>query len=200
MSGQRGPTKRSTERLDLITQAASVEIIRHGFDNLSVSDIAEAAGLSVGGMYRYITTKTDLLVMVCRGIYDGVREQLGEIAAGDESHEAKLRSAIDLYLRECENQRAQIAMVYREYRRLPDDAQRFFMQREKAIADVFADLIRGGCGRGVFQPVDATVLAMDIVFLGHMPSFKKWALLGEVSAEQLRGEQVELVLGRLLPR
>lgn len=31
-------------------------------------------------------------------------------------HEAKLHAAIDLYLRECENQRAQIAMVYREYR------------------------------------------------------------------------------------
>ena len=135
--------------MSTFTEAASVEIIRHGFDNLSVSDIAEAAGLSVGGMYRYISTKTDLLVMMCEGIYDGVRERLGEIAAGDEGHEAKLRAAIDLYLRECENQRAQIAMVYREYRRLPDDAQRFFMQREMAIADVFADLIRAGCSHQV---------------------------------------------------
>ncbi|ALL79371.1 hypothetical protein AD006_29240 (plasmid) [Pseudonocardia sp. EC080610-09] len=194
MATRRGPNRRSAERLELITRTASVEITKHGFDNLSVSDLAEAAGLSVGGMYRYITTKTDLLVMVCRSIYDGVREQLGEIAAGDGPHEEKLRAAIEVYLRECENRQAQIAMVYREYRRLPEDAQRFFMSREQAIADVFADLVRAGRAKGVFRPVDATVVATDIVFLGHMPSFKGWALRGEVTPQALRHEQVELVL------
>lgn len=191
------PSKRSAARRATIARVASVEITRHGFDNLSVSDIAEAAGLSVGGIYRYISTKTDLLVMVCGSIYDGVREQLGEISAGMESHEVKLRAAIDLYLRECENQRTQIGMVYREYRRLPEDAQRFYMERERAISDVFADLIRAGCNKGVFRQVNPTVLATDIVFLGHMPSFKGWALRDDVTADDLRHEQVELFLARL---
>jgi len=195
--GRTEKSPRSREKLDHITRVAAREITEHGFDSLAVSDIASAAGVSVGGIYRYITTKTDLLVMVCRGIYDGVREQLGEIVAGDDPLDQRLATAVDLYLRECEGQREQIAMVYREYRNLPQDAQQFFMQRESAIADVFADLIRAGCKRGTFQPVDATVLAMDIVFLGHMPSFKGWALRGVVTDEEFRREQVALVMSRV---
>ncbi|MEJ2871499.1 TetR/AcrR family transcriptional regulator [Actinomycetospora sp. OC33-EN08] len=190
---------RAVARMDKITEAASQEIIEHGFDGLSVSDIAAAAGMSVGGIYRYITSKGDLLVMVCKGIYDGVREQLGEIAAGEGSFEERLRAAIDVYLRECEAKRTQIAMVYREYRRLPEDAQRFFMQREQAIADVFADLVRAGAKSGAFRPVDASVLSFDIVLLGHLPAFKGWALRGVVSSEELRREQIQLIMGRLVP-
>lgn len=192
-------SQKAAARMDKITEAASREIIEHGFDGLSVSTIAAAAGMSVGGIYRYITSKGDLLVMVCKGIYDGVREQLGEIAAGEGGFEDRLRAAIEFYLRECEDKRAQIAMVYREYRRLPDDAQRFFMQREQAIADVFADLIRAGAKNGVFRPVDASVLSFDIVLLGHLPSFKGWALRGVVSSEELRHEQISLIMSRVLP-
>lgn len=186
-------------RMDQITEAASQEIIEHGFDGLSVSDIAAAAGISVGGIYRYITSKNDLLVMVCKGIYDGVREQLGEIAAGGGTFEDRLAAAIEFYLRECEVKRTQIAMVYREYRRLPEDAQRFFMQREQAIADVFADLLRAGAKHGAFRPVEASVLSFDIVLLGHLPSFKGWALRGVVSSEELRREQAHLIMSRVLP-
>lgn len=192
-------SRKSVERLDKITQAATQEIIEHGYDNLSVSTIASAAGLSVGGIYRYITTKNDLLVMVCKNIYDGVREQLGEIVAGEPPFDQRLTLAIDFYLRECESKRSQVAMVYREYRRLPTDAQRFFMQREKAIADVFADLIRAGAKAGAFRPVDATVLSFDIVLLGHLPAFKSWALGGVVTSDELRREQIALVLSRVLP-
>lgn len=194
-----GRTRKSEARLDTITQAAAREIIEHGFDDLSVSDIAAAAGLSVGGIYRYITTKTDLLVMVCKGIYDGVRESLGEIAAGEGTFEERMTAALNFYLMESQAKRTQIAMVYREYRRLPEDAQRFFMQREQSIADVFGDLIRAGAKTGAFRPVDAAILSFDIVLLGHLPAFKGWALHGVVSDDEVRREQITLILSRLLP-
>lgn len=196
---KRGPNKRSADRLKTITKAASREIVLRGYDNLSVGDIAEAAGMSVGGIYRYIKTKTDLLVMVCEGIYDGVREELGEIVASDAVYDVKLASAVDHYLVICENRRAEITMVYREYRQLPAEAQQHFMQREQAIADLFADLLRAGMRAGAFRGVDATLLAIDIVFLGHLPSFKGWALRGAgTTPNALRSEQVDLILSRVV--
>lgn len=196
---KRGPNKRSADRLTAITKAASREIVLRGYDNLSVGDIADAAGISVGGIYRYIKTKTDLLVMVCKGIYDGVREELGEIIASDAVYDVKLASAIDHYLVSCENRRAEITMVYREYRQLPAEAQQHFMQREQAIVDLFADLLRAGMRAGAFRGVDANLLAIDIVFLGHLPSFKGWALRGAgTTPDALRREQIDLVLSRVV--
>ena len=38
-------------------------IVERGFDSLSVNELAQRCGISVGGMYRHIRTKTDVLVM-----------------------------------------------------------------------------------------------------------------------------------------
>lgn len=180
-----------------IAAAASRYIIEHGYDNLSVNELANEVGISIGGMYRYIKTKSDLLVMVCQDIYDDMRDQLGGIAADSGPVEFKFPAAIDLYLREVDKKRAQVAMMYREYRSLPMDAQLLYKQSETAIADVFVDLIGAGIRRGSFAPVNARVLAFDIVFLGHMPAFKWWALRDSVLSDEVRREQVALVMSRV---
>jgi AcrR family transcriptional regulator len=195
-SGSRA--QRSAQRRGHITAVATQQIMERGFENLSVNDLAAAVGISVGGMYRYINTKTDLLVMACQDIYGGLRDQLGDQAAGPEPIEEKLASVIDLYLRSCHDKREQIAMMYREYRSLPRDAQQEYKQRELAISTIFTDLIRSGIRRGAFQPVEESVLAMDIIFLGHMPALKSWALHEIVGSDALLREQTALVMSRLM--
>lgn len=193
-SGAR-PSK--AERASHLQELATRHIIERGFDGVSVNDLAADLGLSVGGLYRYIKTKSDLLVMACETIYGGLREMLAEIATGsDRELSAKLRATIALYLRECLRNSDQILLMYREYRHLPLEAHQRYKDRELAIAGVFADLISSGARRGLFREADARVLAQDIVFLGHLPALKGWAL-GEVEQGDLIAEQVELVMGRL---
>lgn len=168
-----------------------------GFDRVSVNDLAEDLDMSVGGLYRYIHTKSDLLVMACETIYGGLREALTEVATGTE-HELpeKLRQMIRLYLRECVRHRKQILLMYREYRHLPEEAHRQFQERELGIVDVFADLITVGVRRGDFADVDVPVLARDIVFLGHLPALKGWSVR-DTDPGRLADEQVALVMQRL---
>lgn len=145
-------------------------------------------------MYRYISSKTDLLVMACEDIYRGVRDQLGGIAAGPGSVTEKLRTAFDAYMRSCWTKRPQIAMMYREYRRLPESAQQLYKEREAAIVSIFADLVRAGIHSGELREVDPTTVAVDLVYLGHMPAFKWWALRDSTSADDLHSEQADLML------
>ena len=191
--------ERSAKRRGRIAAVATQQIIERGFENLSVNDLAAAVGISVGGMYRYISTKTDLLVMVCQDIYGGLRDELGDLAAGPEPVEEKLARSIEVYLKSCQEKREEIAMMYREYRSLPRAAQQEYKQQELAIANVFTDLIRSGVRRRAFRPVDASILAMDIIFLGHLPALKSWALHDTIAPEALRREQAALVMSRLTP-
>ncbi|AKE01095.1 hypothetical protein XU06_29390 (plasmid) [Rhodococcus erythropolis] len=198
VEGRLTRVERTSKRREKITAVATQYIMERGFENLSVNDLAAAVGISVGGMYRYIDTKVDLLVMVCQNIYGDLRDELGEVAAGPEPVATKMRWAIELYLSSCEDKREQIAMMYREYRSLPTDAQREYKQRELAIGSVFADLIRSGIQHGSFRSVDPTVVAMNIVFLGHLPALKSWALHDiACSSEQLRHQQCELLMSSL---
>ncbi|WP_433604714.1 TetR/AcrR family transcriptional regulator [Prescottella agglutinans] len=172
-------------------------IIERGFDSVSVNDLADDLGMSVGGLYRYIQTKSDLLVMACETIYGGLRETLAEIATGSERDlPEKLRLMIEVYVGECVRNREQILLMYREYRHLPQEAHRRYKERELAVAGLFADLIGAGIRQGVFGDVHVQVLAQDIVLSGHLPALKGWALRG-VETEVLVAEQVELVMARL---
>ena len=191
--------QRTAEKRSRITQVASDYITKHGFEALSVEDIAAEAGISVGGIYRYIETKTDLLVMACQDIYDGLREQLAQITHGPGDHLTRLASALDYYFTASERNRHKILMMYREYRRLPPLAQEDYKNREMAISDVFADLIRSGVSQGVFNRVNVHALAYDIILLGHLPALKSWAVRARMTSEDWRKEQVALIVSRLVP-
>lgn len=185
------------ERRSRLQEVATRHIIERGFDSVSVNDLAEDLGMSVGGLYRYIQTKSDLLVMACETIYGGLRETLAEIATGSERDlPEKLRLMIEVYVGECVRNREQILLMYREYRHLPEEAHRRYKERELAIAGLFADLIGTGVRRGVFGEVNVQVLAQDVVLLGHLPALKGWALRG-VESDVLVAEQAELVMARL---
>lgn len=165
---------------------------------MSVNELASELGMSVGGLYRYIQTKSDLLVMACETIYGGLRESLSEIAtASGPELPQKLARTVGLYFEECERNREQILLMYREYRHLPQEAHERYKQRELDIVGVLADLITHGVRQGVFREVNPRVLAQDIVFMGHLPALKGWALTGIVGPNDLVSEQVELVLSRL---
>lgn len=196
----RPPRPSRAERRALLEELATRNIIERGFEGVSVNDLAEELGMSVGGLYRYIKTKSDLLVMACETIYGGLRESLAEIAtSSDRELPEKLRLAIEAYLRECLRNRDQILLMYREYRHLPREAHQRYKDRELGIVGVFADLISSGTRRGVFRQADPRVLAQDIVFLGHLPALKGWALRAGAEPADLTGEQVELVMSRLRP-
>jgi AcrR family transcriptional regulator len=184
-------------RRSLLPALATRHIIDRGFEGFSVNELAVDLGISVGGLYRYIKAKSDLLVMACESIYGGLREQIAEITTGDAPLPDKLRASIELYLRECEKNRDQILLMYREYRHLPAEAHQRYKDRERGVACVFADLIGSGVRRGIFREVEPTVLAEDIVLLGHLPALKGWALRGEVDPAVLIEEQVKLIMARV---
>jgi hypothetical protein len=71
------------------------------------------------------------------------------------------------------------------------------MEREVAIAGLFADLIAAGIAAGELRSVEPFVLAYDIVLLGHLPALKGWALRGRVTEEELTARQLDLLMATL---
>lgn len=181
-----------------LADVASRLIFERGFDSISVNDLAEFVGMSVGGMYRYIKTKADLLVMACEGIYGDLRDRIIMVAAGQPATPEKLRDAMRVYFEACIENRNLILVTYREYRNLPADAQRRYQDREEAIAAVFAELILSGVHQGVFSSVNAEIVARDIIMLGHMPALKGWSLRSHADHADATAAHIDLVLGRLL--
>lgn len=186
--------ERRSARIEHLARTATSLIQERGFDRVSVNDLAAVAGISVGGLYRYISEKADLLVMACEGIYGDLQERMVQAAEDQDDHAGKLRAAMRLYLEACAANRSQILLMYREYRHLPPAAQQRYIAREDAIAEVFDQLLRAGVAAGVFGAVDTTVAARNIVLLGHLPALKGWSLQQDESLDALTAAQLDFML------
>ena len=195
-SGPQPQQRRSQERRRQLAKVAVRLIEERGFEALSVNEIAEEAGISIGGMYRYIRTKTDLLVMACEDIFGGLREQMLEAVGAEQGLVNKLSAAMRVYWLACHDRQDLIRLTYREYRSLPPEAKELYKRQELEIADVFRDLIRAGIITDEFRAADDGVVAHEIIFLSHMNAFKYWALHG-VDLDRLLAEHVELFVSRL---
>jgi len=188
--------QKTLERRRQLVALSTRGIFEQGYDKFSVNDLAAAAGLSVGGLYRYISTKSDLLVMACEDIYGGLYEALMETARESAGSETQLRTAFGLYLDSCEAAKDQVLLLYREYQHLPRAEQRRYKDREARIADLFAEIITAGQRSGEFAQADAKTVAQDMVLLGHLPALKSWTL-GERVGQRLASEQVDFVIAGL---
>lgn len=188
--------KRTSDRRRQLIALSTRGISEQGYDRFSVNELATAAGLSIGGIYRYISTKSDLLVMACEDIYGGLFERLQEAVLAAEGSEQQLRSAFAIYLAACEAAKEQVILLYREYRHLPREAQQRYKDRETRIAALFAEIILAGQRAGQFATADAVTVAQDVILLGHLPALKGWAL-GERIGARLAQEQIDFLIAGL---
>lgn len=175
----------------------TIKIIREkGFDELSVNELAERASISVGGLYRYIKTKSDLLVMVYDEINLGIDQTMITKVSQVQGATEKLRVAFLAYWNACWDGAQPVLLAYREWQSLPKPAQRRFVTKEDQVAEYFCDLIRTGVASKEFADVNPRLLAVEMVMLAQLKALKGWAVRGFERSEMF-ADHWQLVVSRL---
>lgn len=190
--------ERARARRQLLTDVVMQLVQERGFDAISVNEVAERASLSVGGLYRHIDTKNDLLEMVCDEINLDLLEDIRVAAAGQRGATAKLEAAIRTYWIRHWNASAAVLLAYREYQSFSDSAKSRYRMEEQKITEFLSDIIRAGMVMDEFREADDRLLAHEIVLLSHMPALKSYAFKSRTS-EACLDEMLELVFSRLRP-
>lgn len=163
-------------RQELVECATRVFVERR-FDKASVNDIADACGWSIGSLYRYISTKEDILVLVCDAIFQSLA--IDDAASDpDQSAVDALRHALGTFADNVEANHAQVLLMYREYTQLPEDAQLYFQEREASVYRAVSTIVERGVDQGVFSCDDPYLFAIDCVTTIHALALKRWAMEG----------------------
>jgi len=189
---QQNTLRRRRELSDVVMRLVK----ERGFDAISVNEVAKEASISVGGLYRYIKTKSDLLELVCDGINLSLLEQMKHAADNEKGISNKLEAAIRFYWQQHWDASTAIIIAYREFQSMSKKAKQRYIRQEQEIVEFLADLIRAGVLIEEFRRVDERLLAHEIILLSHMRALKGYAVKHK-EAEEVLNEHMKMIFSRL---
>jgi AcrR family transcriptional regulator len=86
------------QRRAQLVEVASALFAEHGYHNLSMEQLAEAAGVSKPVLYKHFPSKRDLYLALLRNAAGELDAQIRKALAGTTSNRERVRGAISTYL------------------------------------------------------------------------------------------------------
>jgi AcrR family transcriptional regulator len=171
----------------------------HGYEAMSLRELARAVGLRPGSLYNHYRTKQELLLAI-------LRQHMQELIAAAEAHLAtlapsagprdKVAAFIDFHLRYYVAKKRDVFVANMELRALNARNYATIVAYRRRYEALLVAMIEEGIRLGAFAPTDAKVAAYGIFNLltGVCFWFKR---RGRLSVDQLVAVYTGLVFGGL---
>ena len=175
--------KRLLEGKERIADAAATLFLSGGYHSTSVREIAQRAGLSVGSVFNYFTSKEEILFFLFSRNQERTEATLRDQQAEFERLKADGVNPKDLlwlayqsYVRLIEELRRYTVLGYQEMKSLTAAERRRLLEGEERIQHFLEEIIAYGVERGVFPPGDIDLKAHSLMVLSQSWAVRHWAL------------------------
>ncbi|HBH29105.1 MAG TPA: TetR family transcriptional regulator [Desulfofustis sp.] len=189
------------ERRRQIVDAAVPLFIEHGYHKTTTRALAKATGLSIGSMYEYISTKDDVLYLVCIAIHGEVEQAVREAMDRPLAGKVALAEVIRKYFLVCDRMSDHILLMYQVTHFLPRKWQKKVLEAELRITDVFIQAMVELRRRGALAEVDDDTIDLighNISVLGHTWAFRRWYFAKQFTIEQYIERQTKFIMNFLV--
>ncbi len=177
---------------------ASVRLfIEKGFHKTPTRQIAEAVGFSIGSLYEYVSSKDDVLYLVCDAIHDEIEKGIHSAMSGKKTGLDGLEAVIGIYIRVCDTMADHLQLIYQETKSLPKKWRSHVLENEVRITDIFVELIENAVKKGTLAPMERSsieLMAHNIMVTGHMWAFRRWFLKGRYTLDGYIAFQTRFIL------
>ncbi len=186
-------------RRDQIVQAATKLFAEKGFHGTTTREIARESGLGTGTLYEYVSSKEDILYLVCDMIHTQVENRLHSVAVSGSRADEVLPVVLAGFFRVMDELQELVLLIYQETKSLPSEYMHYVLKREEEISNYFAKILRTGIADGSFSISENVVLLMahNITVLGQMWAFRRWTLQRSYELEAFAETQTSLLMREL---
>src|SRR5947209_5405539 len=155
-----------------VYRTAAEIILQKGYDATSVSDIADALGITKAGLYHYIHGKTQLLFDIMQYGLDELDREVAQPAKKIAEPEERLRFMIATHARIVTRGHGAVTILVDEARALTPAQNRKMTRRKRAYFDYLRATLRELQEAGKLRDVDVTIAAFGI--LGTVNWISRW--------------------------
>jgi AcrR family transcriptional regulator len=164
-----------------------------GFAAMSLRDLSAKAGLSMGALYTYFSSKEELLQMIQRQISVVIQVLLEQIE-GIEDPRVKLNRVIQSHLFLSEVMQPWFYFAYMETKNLAKQEHKKAIAAELATEKLLIDIMKEGQDKGVFKAVNIELTGAVIKAMLQDWYLKRWKYAGrKISVEKYAAFVVDFV-------
>ena len=191
-----------TERMDQIYRVAAQIICERGFDACSMSDIADAVGISKAGVYHFIPSKKELLFAIMNYGMDRLETAVLNPAREVTDAEQRLRLIVtnhSMLIARGSNDEGHdpVTILVEEEMGLSPAHRRQIKERKRAYLELVRSALEELQTEGKLEEIDITAAAFSL--LGMINWLARWFRPdGRLSREQVAEEICKIALGGML--
>jgi len=137
--------------------------LKKGFQETSMQEIAEAAGLGKSTLYDYFKTKDEILIYFFEDQLNDMAEEAQKIALQNLSADKRLREVMEKYIENLQANKNLFLKLMQESQRLKLESQKQIQQKRHAYQDLIRALIDEGIREGVFRPLNSLLAARLLI-------------------------------------
>jgi AcrR family transcriptional regulator len=186
------------ERRRQIIDSTVKLFIEHGYHKTTTRMIAKAANFSIGSLYEYVSSKEDLLYLVCKTIHEEVQNAVENALSNTDKGKERLAGVIRQYFYVCDKMADHILLMYQVTQFLPEKWKKRVLINELNITDIFINALSSLSGKGNFPQLDGRILNIlghNISVLGQMWAFRRWHVQRSFTIEEYIKIQTDFILG-----
>jgi len=173
------------ERRELLVQAAIQVFLVKGFHNATVRDIGRAAKMTQGTIYNYVSSKDDILYMVCDRIVSEYQSQARQALVHTHGPAERVRAAVRAVSEVMYHHRREIKLIYQDSHLLERRSLRVIQARVEEFIVMFEKLITDAARELNLTLPHPHFSANILTFLPVMIALRGWSVRGELTREQV---------------
>jgi AcrR family transcriptional regulator len=154
--------KQENRRHEIFHKVVNV-FLKKGFQETSMREIAEAAGLGKSTLYDYFKTKDDILVYYFEDQLSDLTEAAQKITMQNKSADKRLREVVKMHLEFLQANKSLFMKLSMEAQRLKPDSQKPIQVKRHTYQDLIRALIDEGIREGAFRKVDSLLAARILI-------------------------------------
>ena len=180
-----------------VYRTAAEIILQKGYDAASVSDIAQALGITKAGLYHYIHGKTQLLFDIMQYGLNELDREVAQPARKIADAETRLRFMISMHARIVTRGHGAVTILVDEARALTPAQNRKIVRQKREYFDFLRATLREMKSQRKLRDVDVTVAAFSL--LGMINWLSRWYQAdGPLNEQQIAEEIVDISVNGLI--
>ncbi|GAK05152.1 transcriptional regulator, TetR family [Geomicrobium sp. JCM 19037] len=173
-----------------LIEAATELFSKHGYHATTIRQIVKHSGIGIGSIYQYVTNKEEILVLILEYILKRYEYQLHSGIDSTLNPKDKLIAGIDHYYRIIDQEYEKVILAYVSSKSLSKKYREYIKELELKTNKIYEDILQEGVNEGVFKSsINVSLVAYDIIILGHMWGLKQWYFRSRMSIDEYIDEQ-----------